>query len=315
MEEARSSKLSLARNRDEGNQSGQTTLKPILVTGAHRSGTTWVGRMLSLSSSVAYVHEPFNINNTHSAGGMGFRNWFTYIPDEDIDLCVRRMERIIKLEDPLGSDLPKERRGALLKDPIALFSAEWLASQFDMNVIVLVRNPLAFAGSLKVQSWTYPFEHFLNQPKLMGEHLSPFADEIRRYAEEPPDIIDLACLLWNCIYSVVHSYREKHPDWIFLRHEDASWQPVSTFKVLYDRLGLRFTEEISTQVEAYTDPGKEEGVQQHRDVMRDSRSNIMSWQKRLTSSEIERVRARTASVAEFFYSGEDWSLSQQRLLR
>ena len=34
--------------------------KPILVTGAHRSGTTWVGKMLALAPGVAYVHEPFN---------------------------------------------------------------------------------------------------------------------------------------------------------------------------------------------------------------------------------------------------------------
>jgi hypothetical protein len=34
--------------------------RPILVTGAHRSGTTWVGRMLALVPGVEYIHEPFN---------------------------------------------------------------------------------------------------------------------------------------------------------------------------------------------------------------------------------------------------------------
>ena len=38
----------------------RVTGRPILVTGAHRSGTTWVGKMLALAPGVAYVHEPFN---------------------------------------------------------------------------------------------------------------------------------------------------------------------------------------------------------------------------------------------------------------
>ncbi len=33
---------------------------PILVTGIHRSGTTFVGKILSLPRSVGYIHEPFN---------------------------------------------------------------------------------------------------------------------------------------------------------------------------------------------------------------------------------------------------------------
>ena len=32
--------------------------KPILVTGSHRSGSTWVGKMLATSPSVNYIHEP-----------------------------------------------------------------------------------------------------------------------------------------------------------------------------------------------------------------------------------------------------------------
>ena len=34
--------------------------RPILVTGSHRSGTTWVGKTIALSPSVTYIGEPFN---------------------------------------------------------------------------------------------------------------------------------------------------------------------------------------------------------------------------------------------------------------
>ena len=35
--------------------------KPILVTGSHRSGSTWTGRIISAAPHVGYIHEPFNI--------------------------------------------------------------------------------------------------------------------------------------------------------------------------------------------------------------------------------------------------------------
>ena len=36
----------------------------------------------------------------------------------------------------------------LIKDPIAIFSADWLADKYDMNVVVLSRHPLGFISSL-----------------------------------------------------------------------------------------------------------------------------------------------------------------------
>jgi len=36
-------------------------VKPILVTGSHRSGTTWAGRVLAFSPTpLGYIWEPFN---------------------------------------------------------------------------------------------------------------------------------------------------------------------------------------------------------------------------------------------------------------
>lgn len=36
--------------------------RPILVNGSHSSGSTWVGRMISLSPKVGYIGEIFNLN-------------------------------------------------------------------------------------------------------------------------------------------------------------------------------------------------------------------------------------------------------------
>lgn len=43
--------------------------------------------------------------------------------------------------------MPRSR--PLVKDPFALFSAEWFADNFDAEVIVIVRHPAAVVSSIK----------------------------------------------------------------------------------------------------------------------------------------------------------------------
>lgn len=51
-------------------------------------------------------------------------------------------------------------RRLLIKDPLAYFSSKWFAKSYDMDVLILIRHPAAFAASLKQQGWYFPFSHF-----------------------------------------------------------------------------------------------------------------------------------------------------------
>jgi hypothetical protein len=57
--------------------------RPVLVTGAHRSGTTWVGRMLDLSPGVGYINEPFNPHHAPGICACRFPLWFQYVNREN----------------------------------------------------------------------------------------------------------------------------------------------------------------------------------------------------------------------------------------
>jgi len=48
----------------------------------------------------------------------------------------------------------------LIKDPIAIFSTEWLCKKFNMKVLVMIRHPAAFCSSLKIKNWAFNFNHF-----------------------------------------------------------------------------------------------------------------------------------------------------------
>jgi hypothetical protein len=300
--------------------------KPILVTGSHRSGSTWAGKMLALSSDIAYIHEPFNINHNPGICKARFENWFPYIFDEnendylkEIDNCLRFKYNLIAALKAIKSQKDLRRaltnffqfyiyrhlkKRPLIKDPIAVFSTQWLAKRFDMDVVILIRHPAAFAGSLKKANWPHPFKHFIRQVSLVQNHLSSYKSEIEEFAKKEKDIVDQAILLWNLIHYMILKYRKEHPDWIFIKHEDLSENPKYEFSKLYRRLGIHLTAQIERKINNYTSANNNHGNTNF--LKRDSKSNIWSWQSRLNDEEKKRIKARTHDIAKQFYTEEDW---------
>jgi len=309
--------------------SGSLRSDPILVTGSHRSGSTWVGRMIARSRAVRYLHEPFNPDAfVPGICQARFEREFTYVCAEnadpyrsDLERClrfrygfaaglraVRTPKAAVRLTRDLGRFTVSRLRKArpLMKDPHAVFSAEWLARTFDMSVVVLIRHPAAFVGSIKKLRWSFRFEQFLEQPLLMQSHLGRFQREIEALAEETGDIVDQGILLWNAIHHAITKYRDRHPDWIFVRHEDLSREPVPAFCGVFRRLGLDYTDAVQRDIADFS--GSNNPTEQHAGskIRRNSRANIWNWKKRLTSEEVQRVKQGTLKIAAQFYGEEDW---------
>ncbi len=292
---------------------------PILVTGSHRSGTTWVGRMLALDPGIEYIHEPFNLDARKPAMRVKPAHWFEYVcPENEADLLA-------PVSELLRGEYPRQRGGfvrglerrlerrlrpprPLLKDPIALFASEWLADRFGCQVLVMVRHPAAFASSLKKLDWRFDFRNWTEQPLLLRDVAAPYADEIRDFAARERDIIDQAVLLWNVLHHVIAGYRERRLDWTFLRHEDLSEAPVDHFRKLYETFGLRWSDVIASQVAAASseDAPAEVAVADRNLTVRNSREARWTWKRRLTPEEQQRIRDGTRDVAAHFYADEDW---------
>jgi hypothetical protein len=212
----------------------------------------------------------------------------------------------------------------LVKDPIAIFSAEWLATRFNMDVVVLIRHPAAFAGSLKKVNWSHPFDHFLKQPLLIQDHLHEYRSEIEKFSKTEKDIVDQAILLWNLIHHMILKYKKNNPNWIFVKHEDLSRDSLDGFRSLFNRLGLNFTKNIEDKIAEFSLLTRtEKHIRKRRSKilklkkrligdhsenrMRNSKKNIFSWKKRLTKDEIEKIKKKTQIISNNFYTEEDWT--------
>lgn len=302
---------------------------PILVTGAHRTGTTWVGRMLAADSKTAYISEPLNV--LHRPGILEVRteNWYTYICQENeskylvsfIDLLnfkyhlFSEIKSLRKRRDFLrmGRDLSILLRGRifhqrpLLKDPFAVFSLPWFAERLNSQIVVTVRHPAGFASSLKRLAWPFDFHDLLDQPLLMRDYLEPYRRDMKSMA--PDDVIGQAALLWTMVYRTVHVTCEQIPSIQVVRHEDLSLDPQAGFRALYEALGLEFTSHVEKSVlnSSRSDNPKELSRKKVHATKLDSRANLDNWKRRLSSDEIARIRRMTEEVAHQYYPGESWN--------
>ena len=215
---------------------------PILVTGAPRSGSTWLGNVLSLAPNVGFVHEPFNQDCSQGLCRADFPHSFVHVTEANEALYLEPLRDTLAWRFSPRAELraiptrseprpPRalarllrdyayfeqmRRTGArmIIKDPIALFSADWIARRFGAKVVVLIRHPAAFVASMRAAGFVMHFEAFRRQPSLMEGRLAPFADEIRTAAPHPSSSIEANTLLWRILHHHIDLLRTEHPDWI-----------------------------------------------------------------------------------------------------
>lgn len=307
--------------------------KSILVTGSHRSGTTWVGKTISYCPKVAYINEPFSpltYQLYRGRCGAKFIYWHTYITSENEADYYAHLKKTIEFHYNLigqvqanktFSDFKRTIREQseflsyrykkcvpLLKDPLAIFSSEWLAKQFNMNVLVLIRHPAAFCQSLQRLGWAYNFSEFLNQPLLVRDFLLPFESEIVKHLDPNTNIIERACLLWRIIYSAVLEIKQRNPDWLYERYEDLAKEPNVRFKKLFENLDLEFSDSIDLYIKKHTESSNSNTVLKKDWAFnpRNSRDNIWTWKHHFSSEESALIRNLVEDVSSHFYNDEDW---------
>jgi len=304
-------------------------LKPILVCGAHRTGTTWVGKMLAIPNDVAYISEPLNVHHRRGVFDVLVKHWYTYICadneeqylpafKETLSLRYHLWKEILSLRSRkdflrMGRDMSIFFRGRLsharplLKDPFAVFSLNWFAQRLGCALVVTIRHPLAFASSLKRLGWRFDFSDLLAQPLLMRDGLEPYRIDMENMLTNHDDLIGQASLQWRMVYDLVEKQNQILASRQFpvysAKHEDLSLDPVNGFRELYQRLGLAYNAKVEKVI--ITSSGEKNPSERSKNkvhtVRLDSRANLDVWQKWLSQEEIKRVLDLTEDIRVRYY--------------
>jgi len=294
--------------------------KNILVSGSHRSGSTWVGNVICEAKKVRYIDEPFNIGLNRKYSPLTF--WFEFLKGRPLNeqkkvkkyldsfstvfnivnlnnlLNIRKLWILRKFLSELKGRVSDR---SLYKDPISIMSAEWIYENYKWDTIIIIRHPAAFIASLKVKNWQFNFNNFKDQDLLMKSHLSNYSNEITDFSNNEKDIIDQGILLWNTIHDVIDTYKQKYNnEWYFVKHEDLSKNALPEYKKMFSYLNLEMDENVIAYIENSTNS------KENSKLKRNSVENIKTWKERLDTEEIHRIKEGTKNVWPKFYSEEDW---------
>jgi hypothetical protein len=307
----------------------------IFVTGAIRSGTTFLGTVLSYPRETDYIHEPFNpqcgmpgiefghryIRPTseaiachpyHSLAESIFSydlTLRTYNPKSD-PFSRRLLKVLVGSRGPFNLKLAKLnifRKSAVLKDPHAVLLTEYLANTFDVKPVLIVKHPLSFLASLKrVNWWPSPIE-IADQQDLIEDH---FKLEQSFLCQDWSTPLLRSAAFWRCIHKVLLNQLGRHPEWILITHEALSREPVVHFKHLYKTLSLPWSSDIENKVVSLTQGNKSARARSGRvqDFKRNSADIFRVNRESLSIEERRAVFEIVQDVALQLYSRESFAI-------
>ncbi|MCZ3388519.1 MAG: hypothetical protein LH645_05230 [Actinomycetia bacterium] len=312
--------------------------EPVVVTGAHRSGTTLLGDILCHADGTWNVWEPFN----RHWGLEPVRVAYPYLTADDAEderllalktyLTSGRGRWSVK-EGPAGPSHPRThaavktlKRRALwlrnrsavpvVKDPFVLLSLNALqAGLTSRTVVVSVRHPCSWILSLRRMSWPAGPElnDLISQSALYEEHL---ADRLPARDWTKADDLTAGAVAWMCLYGMVLDQVRMGAKVLMVPLEGFAQDPVSVMWVIFDAVGLASPSDIEDLAVRYTQSDRTvtpDSSTKHL-LQRDSKGLSEAWKSKLAAAEIARVRELTEPVFGALYSDWDAPDGAPRLL-
>jgi hypothetical protein len=298
--------------------------RPVLVAGAPRSGTTWIGTVLSLADGACSVHEPDNaVHDPYALRASIGLGRFPILDKGDIapadyeELWRRAFAGNGHRHTPqwaaaklLLRRTPRQEFRAAFDEGAPVLSARLRAARRlaaprsarpagQRAVVKSVHGTLALPWLTDVFSpevvivMRHPLNVVASYLELGWQDagLHTRIDELQRclgvtVPPLPADASLVARVAWQTglFASVFTALADRHPGWQLVTHEELCRNPHDGFRRLYENLRLTWTPAADDFLEMSNRPGT--GIKTNR-VTKDQPGR---WRHRLTYSQVEEVR-------------------------
>jgi hypothetical protein len=310
----------------------------IFVTGAPRSCTSFVGRVLSTPLAVDYIFEPTN----PTIGIPGIDRRYLYLRPETSDeneiakllapiFSYRLMYRapdcrpgdrwLTKLRKrTIGSrqtfdlwcaKLNPFHNCAVIKDPIGCLLTEYLYTRYRVRPVICVRHPTAFVASYldpRLHQFIWHLPDVAGQPELLEDY---FAGDPEPFDVDQKDRVRGAAVLWWALNRVLLDQCARHPDWIVVVHEDLCKSPMATFRSLFSQLGLPWTRRVERVIRLQTGAHNRAAARDIHDHYRNSAALFEFRRGMLSREDRHKIFSVTQDVALRIYTEESFGLGEE----
>lgn len=261
----------------------------VLLTGSPRSGTTWLGQVLSASPGYCLVTEPLH-PKMPGLREAGF-SWRIYVdPDAEWPEGRAIFERLfrgrgvtLKLLHRNWRSLPSAR-GLILKAVRANRLLPWLSGRFPIRgTILLIRHPCAAVSSQMAyrmgrSTRVQDFNRDYLERRL--PHVIPFANTLRTEEE-------FRALLWCCDQHAPLAAPEP-TGWVRVSYEKLVAEGEPELRNVFSAVGLSVSADVLARFQANSFQAQDFSVDHTRASVEE---RLGVWKRRLDQGQIERILA------------------------
>jgi hypothetical protein len=199
-----------------------------------------------------------------------------------------------------GSGTPSVLRNQrlLVKSVHAPLALDWLAEEFEIDVLVLLRHPGNVLSSWLALNLNEQFIHLEENPAVRTRLLSPWG-----VPAPGPDLLERMIFTIGVLSAALEEAASRHPGWLIRTHEQLCSDPGPEFKKLYAHLGLTWNEGVEGFLAGNDRPG--EGFLTQR-VAAELPDN---WKRRLTPHQVEVMRRILSQFPLKTWTAEDFHVT------
>jgi hypothetical protein len=294
--------------------------RPIIIIGLPRSGTTWTMRVLGAAAGTMVISEPDNedkcppaIHGKHKVGrypvlvpgdvAPAYHKLWEWVlrggqenrrsllarhmlgPGRSNRLHEGRPDPVTWLagtvaRNPRPAPSPVQGLRIVAKSIHAQLDAEWLANEFDIDVLLLLRHPAnVLASWMEVNLKDARNSTLEIHPEVRTRYLEPWGVPL-----PGPDPIERMSWRIGLLIAAVEDARSRHPEWHFRIHEQLCTDPTGEFRRLYGELDLPWGEAAQEFLDDHNTPGSGFVVKRVASELSDS------WQRRLDTDQVATLR-------------------------
>ena len=291
---------------------------PVLIVGLPRSGTTWTMRALSAGAGTTHVNEGDNEDHRpaaiHAKRRLGryplllpgqrsdvYRHLWAWILDGaprdrrsrvaqlivgpgareriydgHLDVATWMAATLARYPKVVGTD----PRRTVAKSIHAQLSLEWIAAEFDITPLVLLRHPASVLASwMEVQLKDGRNATLESRPEVRQRYTE-------RWDVPPPGDDPIEKMSWRIglLIAALEEALSSHPEWHVRTHEELCSDPVATFRALFVDLDLEWTDATRQFLVESDAPGEGFATQRVAAELSDS------WQRRLDDDQLATLR-------------------------
>lgn len=187
----------------------------------------------------------------------------------------------------------------LVKSVHAPLALEWLAEEFDIDVLVLLRHPGNVLSSWLTLNLNEQFVRLEENPAVRARLLDSWG-----VAAPGPDPLERMIFSIGVLSTALEAAVSRHPRWLIRTHEQLCGDPSQEFKKLYADLGLTWSEAVERYLVGNDRPGEGFLTQRVAAALPDN------WKRRLTSDQIAVMQRVLSQFPLKTWTSEDFSASE-----